>query len=251
MSRDRTPIRAVLFDLDGTLYRLGPIRRKMAARLLARFLWQPRRARRRIRNLSAYRRALESVRHESPEEIAAAGGVRARQRAVALQFGADARTLDEDVRSWMGERPLRFLRKARRKGVLDLLRDLQWQNVQLGVWSDYPVKDKLEALEVAEIFSLRLSADDPSISCLKPWPHGFRFAARMWELPTSAILYVGDRPDVDAVGANAAGMRCVILGVSESEGGFVGIRSVPELRARLLETLESSSGDSSEGAAAQ
>lgn len=232
---DPRALRAVLFDLDGTLYRLGPVRRAMAWRLLARFVFEPRRARQRIANLRAWRHALEDVRHEERDAIVAHGGVRARQRMLALQKGADARSLDEDVATWMGRAPLRAVRRARRADILDLLAALMSEGLRLGVWSDYAVEAKLDALELRDHFELQLCADDDEISCLKPWPHGFRRAAALWKLPESAIVYVGDRPDVDAVGASAAGMRCIIVGdrARASDGGYESARTIEDL-ARIL-----------------
>ncbi|MCA8943162.1 MAG: HAD hydrolase-like protein, partial [Planctomycetes bacterium] len=62
---------------------------------------------------------------------------------------------------------------------------------------------------------------------------GFLRAATIWQLPPHRVLYVGDRPSVDAVGARAAGMRCVIVGKSGLGRSFVGVSSFAELRQRL------------------
>src|SRR5688500_2693868 len=56
-------IRAVLFDLDGTLYRQAPLRALMALELLALpLIFNPVRAPRHWRALGAYRRAQEHLR---------------------------------------------------------------------------------------------------------------------------------------------------------------------------------------------
>ncbi len=52
------------------------------------------------------------------------------------------------------------------------------------------------------------------------------------------VLFVGDRPDVDAAGASAAGMPCVIIG-----GGFRSRRRTAGYRVfrsleRLLDVLD-------------
>ena len=60
------PIRAVLFDVDGTLYHARPMRLRMAASLLLLPLRGPRRALAVIRHLRSYRRALEEVRDWPP-----------------------------------------------------------------------------------------------------------------------------------------------------------------------------------------
>lgn len=236
MSRDRTPIRALLFDVDGTLYHQGPVRRRMAQALLARFLVEPRRARERLRNLSCWRAALEAVRTETFDFIKERGGLRARQRAIALQNGARPETLDADVREWMEERALPVLATCKRPGLdafLDEVRDL---GVRIGAWSDYPCTAKLASLGLEDRFEVQVAADDTAVDCLKPWPHGFRVAAQRFDLPTKAVFYIGDRADVDATGAGAAGMRSAIFTKARG-GGYLAVRDVAELRAALLPLL--------------
>src|SRR3982751_1211188 len=55
-------VRAVLFDVDGTLYRQRPLRLRMAAELGGLALTRPLRAPAIWRTLSAYRRAQERLR---------------------------------------------------------------------------------------------------------------------------------------------------------------------------------------------
>jgi FMN phosphatase YigB (HAD superfamily) len=69
----------------------------------------------------------------------------------------------------------------------------------------------LHALGLAPAVSLTLCATDPDINAFKPHPKGFLRACTLWGVPPEQVLYVGDRPEVDAVGAAAAGMPCAIL----------------------------------------
>ena len=64
---------------------------------------------------------------------------------------------------------------------------------------------------VADRMSVALCATDPEINAFKPYPKGFLHACTLWGLRPEEVLYVGDRPEVDAVGALNAGMPCVIL----------------------------------------
>ena len=83
---------------------------------------------------------------------------------------------------------------------------------RLGSSPDYPVMDKLKSLGVADRMSVALCATDPEINAFKPYPKWI--SARLVRsgacVPTE-VLYVGDRPEVDAMGALNAGMPCVIL----------------------------------------
>jgi FMN phosphatase YigB (HAD superfamily) len=62
--------------------------------------------------------------------------------------------------------------------------------------------------------SLVVDATEADVNAFKPHPRGFLAAAARWGLEPGAILYVGDRPEVDAVGAVAAGMRCAVIGAA-------------------------------------
>jgi phosphoglycolate phosphatase/putative hydrolase of the HAD superfamily len=89
---------------------------------------------------------------------------------------------------------------------------LRARGVQVGVFSDYPVADKLDRLRVRTHVSLELDATTEDINAFKPHPRGLEVACARWGLPPDQVLYVGDRADVDAEAARRAGMRCAILG---------------------------------------
>jgi HAD superfamily hydrolase (TIGR01509 family) len=210
-------IRAVLFDLDGTLYRQAPLRALMALELFTLpLLFNPTRAPRHWRALGAYRWAQEQLRvHEArDEEIGRAQLVAAGQRA-----NMPLPEVESLVNEWMFTRPLKYLRALRAPGLTTLLEWLAARDVRTGVLSDYPAAAKLAALELANRFSLVLSSTDPDIGTLKPHPRGFLRACDRWRLHPREVLVVGDRPDADAAGAAAAGMPCVVIGRSRAEAG--------------------------------
>ncbi|PIE23878.1 MAG: hypothetical protein CSA62_05640 [Planctomycetota bacterium] len=207
--------RAVLFDVDGTLYDAKPMRRAMMRSLLAALLRRPFAMRRRLRALSAYRKALEALRCEAPCDL----------RAEQLRRAAEASALEEDelaqvVDEWMGQRPLRFLPRSRRPGLLPFLAELENWAVPCGAFSDYPVRHKLEALAVAEFFAVQLDANDERIRSLKPQPKGLVVGAAELGVPIGELLYIGDRAEVDAAAAKAAGAGCVLIGRGEGEPRF-------------------------------
>ena len=201
--------KAVLFDLDGTLYRQPPLRALMAAELLTLPLARPWKANRRLKALRAFRHAQEHLRRGET------AGLAARQ----LQAAADASGLSIAevqtlVADWMMRRPLKYLQFCRAAGVIDLLVMLERSQVRMGVLSDYPAEDKLRALGLDGRFWPVLCATDPEIDAFKPSPKGYLRACELWGLAPSDVLFVGDRAEVDAAGARAAGMPCVIVGTS-------------------------------------
>jgi putative hydrolase of the HAD superfamily len=219
-------IRAVLFDLDGTLYRQRPMRVRMALELAAFMARRPIRGRVVAKVLAQYRRAQEVLRRD------AENGHPRRQAAVAADRSGVAEVIvDALVNEWMIDRPLKHLQRCQMAGLGELLSFLQARQIVTGVLSDYPATKKLKALGIADRFSLVLCASDSEVGAFKPSPIGFLTAAARWQIEPTEILYVGDRADVDAPGACAAGMPCVIVGKSRTESnGFMSVSSFERLR---------------------
>jgi FMN phosphatase YigB (HAD superfamily) len=209
-------VRAVLLDLDGTLYRQGPLRRRMLAELAG----LPLRGRGREawalgRRLAAFRRVREELRalgrpDEALEDV---------------QYEAAARHLSEEpervraaVREWIHERPLRHLAGCARPGVRDCLASWRGAGLSLGVVSDYPAAAKLEALGLSRFFSLAIGSTDPEINAFKPHPRGLLVACGRLGVAPDEALYVGDRVDVDGAAARAAGMRFAGIGMYRRAG---------------------------------
>jgi FMN phosphatase YigB (HAD superfamily) len=226
------PVRAVVFDVDGTLYDQRPLRACMAAELG----WSAA-ASHSVAGTLRIARILQSYRamHERLRGVDGNGDSIARlQIAGAARLAGVAETeVDAVVAEWMFRRPLKYLARCRRSGLVGLLSELQRRGVRLGVLSDYPSREKLAALGVEEYFASILCTTDSDINALKPDPRGFRRACEAWSLPPDEVLYVGDRPDVDARGALAAGLRCAVVGKWTLERTAVGAgeRPVPRLAA--------------------
>ena len=202
--------KAVLFDVDGTLYAQAPVRLLMAAELAAArcSLERPNPGVRAARILALFRRIREELRGLEPST----------ESLERLQFTEAARRAGESpafvrrtVGDWMFQRPLKYLRLARRRRVIELAVALAQAGFKLGVLSDYPVAEKLAALQLTDILPLQLCTTDPEINALKPHPRGFLVACQRWNLAPADVAYVGDRTDVDAMGAWAAGMRCFLI----------------------------------------
>jgi len=159
----------------------------------------------------------------------------------AERLGVDASEVRAAVAEWIHERPLRHLAGCLRPGLTEFIEGLRARRVAVGVFSDYPSAAKLRSLGLHDAIPLQLAATDAAINAFKPHPGGFIAACRHWDLEPRSVLYVGDRPEVDAAGARAAGMPCLIIGRRGTPGAvcfpsFVGLGN--ELERLLVDCRE-------------
>jgi len=219
-------VRGLIFDVDGTLYRHTPVRRGMLLRLFRHCATAPSDGLRTVRFLREYRRAQEALRP---------GGSSGEQlRAACARLQVDPAWAAGCVENWMERYPLDLIRKAAYGDLQPLLNKARKAGLRLGVFSDNPAGKKLQALGIAAYFSSVLSADDPRAGAFKPNPKGILAVASDLGLRPGEVVYVGDRPEVDALAAKNAGVRCCILRARPPAGsGWTGIADYAAL-CRLL-----------------
>jgi FMN phosphatase YigB (HAD superfamily) len=226
-------VRAVIFDVDGTLYRQAPLRRAMAKRLARAYVAHPFVGHRTMRILRAYRHAQEELRAG-----AATGDLAEEQLALAARrAGANRETVLASVERWMELAPLDVLAVCGQPDLRASLQSLHSSGLQLAVLSDYPAEAKLQALGIRDLFDVVVCAQEPEVKVLKPDPRGLVLVLERLGAGVAEALYVGDRADVDAPTARAAGVACAIVGPARSAGeGFWSVPSwremVEELQAR-------------------
>jgi len=205
---DADRLKAIVFDVDGTLYRMTPLRRAMLFRLACDALARPWAALPTLRTLQAYRHAQERLRREDIDGALAS----AQLRLACERTGQSEEVVARVVARWMEEEPLRLLEPLVTPALRALLAEARRRGLRLGVLSDYPAAAKLTAMRLSEYFDIVVTAQDPAVNRFKPHPLGLREALRRLEVDASQALYVGDRHEVDGRAAEAAGVPCVIVG---------------------------------------
>jgi phosphoglycolate phosphatase/putative hydrolase of the HAD superfamily len=219
-------LRAVLFDLDGTLYSQPPLRILMGLELL--LLDARVRLSRQERALPAIvelRRAQEHFRTNAGPSVSDAI-----TRFVAERTHLSHARVEEISSEWLHSRPLKYLRHVRRRGVRTFLQNLRQRGIRTAVVSDYPAAQKLAALRLTELFDVALCTTEAEIDALKPSPRGLLIACERLGIPPEQAAYIGDRPEVDAAAAAAAGMASLIIGAPARSGeAFFPFTSFQEL----------------------
>lgn len=87
----------------------------------------------------------------------------------------------------------------------DVLSKLKRSGLKLGIISDFPIEKKLSCLGLDEYWDIAISADE--IGFLKPDKYSFISAAEKLNIPPDEIIYVGNNYKYDIIGAVNAGMQ--------------------------------------------
>ena len=190
--------RALLVDLDGTLYAPLPVKLAMGFELTLF-------GRRDLAAIKAFRREHERLRRELEEPVESPFDLQLENVAGAL--GVPVEELRGTVRNWMQERPGRWIRLFRRRGLLREIAEFRSGGGLAALVTDYPARLKLEALGAADLFDEIVANGEPGGPVrMKPRPDGFLLAAERLGVAPEHCLVIGDRRDADEKAALAAGM---------------------------------------------
>lgn len=234
---DPGKLKAIIFDLDGTLYRQDPLRQAMLVRLLRAYATQPLSGLQTFRVLGAYRRAQEHLRDTATSSGPCSDLAEAQVQLTCQRTKIERSTVLASVTRWMEQEPLALLARYRQPGLVEFLDACKAQGLGLGVVSDYPAKAKLQALGLDTYFDVVLSAQSPEVGVFKPHPRGLLVAAERLGCSPGECVYVGDRAEVDGPAALAAGMPAYIVTQRPNERGPVSwtqVTGYAQLHERLL-----------------
>jgi len=193
-------LKAVGFDIDGTLYPDSRARWRSLPFLLAHF-----------RTILAFSRTRHLMReHHSDSSLSEDAGD------LEVKYFAGERGCSEDEARDIRDRVLYKGWEVYFRGmkiypaVRESLLKLKEAGLKLAVLSDFPVGRKLEYFGLADIFDVTLGF--PESGRLKPRPEPFLRMAEALGTDPEDILYIGNRLDYDVRGAEGAGMRGALIG---------------------------------------
>ena len=226
--------RAVVFDLDGTLYNQTKLRLNMAMRLGVYYcshFWK-------IKELFVLK-YFRKVRDKWEEISSVPGdgdldsGVNydgastegsadnsevglkgcnlddAQYTFVARKKGVNSAYVERVVKKWIYDNPLDLLIKCRNERLYSYILDLKSAGIPVIIFSDYPISDKIAALQIVPD-GMYCPGDERNIE-LKPSPMGLEMILMDFGLHNSEILMVGDRDVKDGEAARRADVDYVIV----------------------------------------
>lgn len=186
-------ITLVSWDLDGTLYCMRAMRRKLDRMLLQALMLPPWSEMGAVVELIRYQRSMVAARGDASRVEHYLRSARG-QRFLQLQAHWISRALSE-----CGLRP----------ETRDVIARIQQRGVRQIVFSDYPADEKLQVLGLENCMDAVYAAADRYQ--VKPDRRAFRAVWDAEGVEPGNVLHIGDRPDTDG-GARDAGAHCLILG---------------------------------------
>jgi len=195
-------VRGVIFDVDGTLYDQRRLRIMMLLEISKSF-FQKRLAIRDIKIINCFRKNRESL--ALKEEI----NISSRQLLdVANALSIDPNIVAGIIDEWIYQRPLKYMQVCRFSQVNSFFRALRIYGIKIGIFSDYPVQEKLSALELqadAICYSL-----EPGLDKLKPQSIGLQTIVNRLNLDISECIFIGDRDSRDGECARRLSIRFIL-----------------------------------------
>ena len=213
--------KAVIFDLDGTLYYQKPFRIKMFCFLIGYILTHPTS----ISDMfiiKKYREIREDWEKCSVDEI----GSRlpsdydldeGQYEYVARVKKTSAQRVRKTVEFFMLEAPLKLLSQFKDEVLAGIIDDLKndKKDIKIVIYSDYPVENKLKSLGIEADYLF--TSGDEEIGCMKPDPKGLRVILDKLQISNSDAIMIGDRYEKDGEAAIANDMDYIIVSSDKKE----------------------------------
>ena len=200
--------RAVCFDIDGTLYPAKVMNR----RLLALGLRHPAFAMKYNRMRRSYRELQDGFEDDPSLKDAS---LRVREATILQKnYGIcekkDIGVVEDRLEKWIYEPMKRLYANTKPyDGVSQTFQSLKENGVLVGVFSDFPLFDKLGSMGLSKYVDFAASSED--VGFLKPSVHCFEHLLYNMDLRPCEVLYVGDSYSKDVAGAHNAGIDAVLV----------------------------------------
>ncbi len=189
-----------VFDLDGTLYDQPRLRTQMALRLIGYYMLHPFSIKE-LFILKHFRKVKDGWTKSSSEDDII--------DQTAKDTGASFEKVRYVVQKWIYDSPLDVIKKTADRKLIGIIEELRGKGKKVVIFSDYPTKDKLEALGLT--VDGQYGPDDDRLDELKPSPKGLLVIMEDYGVAAGDVLMIGDRQEKDGRSAEAAGVDSLIL----------------------------------------
>lgn len=199
-------IRAVGFDIDGTLYPSSALYWRMIPRTIGHlvFLLRYNKLRTKLRDAEFLaKHGFASVNtteafHKKEAEL------------LALKSGSNVEALYTVMETCIYEKSENMFRHIKLyDGVRELLAELRNRGLRLGALSDFPAGKKLEYLGIEQYFDVIMTSEETGM--LKPFAKPFEVFADRLGVKPAEMLYVGNSERYDVRGAKNTGMKTAYI----------------------------------------
>jgi len=201
-------VKAIVFDVDGTLYNQTLLRILVAGRMFFSFIASPKQFSHEFKIIKEFRKIQEKLRESDLNFINEMTQVKLTSEKLRLNYDDVSKVINK----WFNEIPLSLISICKKNGLIRTLSKLSGEGYKLGLFSDYSSEDKAEALGIKGLLEVIVCSSDSDVGKLKPASIGFVKVAEKLNLKTNEIVYVGDRFEVDITGAENAGMIPLLIG---------------------------------------
>lgn len=219
------PLKAVAFDVDGTLYPNASMYLHSLGLALGNL--------RLLKTLEEVRGRLRAEPDVSDDFH------RVQARLVAAKLGLSPERAFALIEGRVYTRWYKIFRKLRPfPGLVEAIAAFREAGLKTAVISDFPIRHRLEDLGLAGPWDCAFSSEETGY--LKPNPQPFRLLAERLGLDVSEILYVGNSYTYDVLGAAGAGMPAAHLTSNPRAGGRAALsfRHYDELRSFVFRTKD-------------
>ena len=188
-------VQAYIFDLDGTLYSQKKMHIMMAEELIRYYaihlnrikdiyyIWK-------FRKLREYR---DNKQISINELIGKMSSSEDKNKNI---YGV--------IDRWMFKEPLKLIKSCAYEEVINYIRKEKDRGKIIVIYSDYPVKDKLNALGICA--DMEVCSEDDNIKELKPSSKAMNYIMDRLNADASSVVYVGDRDEKDGESARLSGV---------------------------------------------
>ncbi len=204
--------KAICFDIDGTLY---PIK-TMNSRLLKLSVRHPFFGLKYSRNRKEFRRWQASFKQAVP--------FRWREAMIVQNGTGEERAFEKYFYQRIYDKLEKLVYKPMERlyektdtfdGVRETFQRIKANGLKIGVFTDFPLFEKLEGMGLADLVDFAASSDD--VGYLKPDAHCFEYLLYNLKMGPQDVLYVGDSYSKDIKGAKEAGIDAVLVNVKASD----------------------------------